>query len=186
MAWLAAFDLDVVRALAAWRTPALDWLALGLSAAGFYGLVWMGLALVRAALVSTSSARMAVVRVVLAVLLAHLAASTVVKPLAARDRPFVTHSDISVVGPMSRGYAFPSGHAAVAGAGAVALTLMWPGAALAWWALALVTMAARVYLGVHYPSDVIAGALLGAACGWLATGGARCYTARPVALGVPR
>ena len=182
---ITSIDLAIVRGLAAWRMPALDALALALSGAGFWGLVWMAVAVLRAAVVRTAPVRMAVLRVVLAVVIANTAA-TVVKPLIGRDRPFVAHPELTVVGPRAHGQSFPSGHATVAAAGAVALTLLWPGAAVAWWTLAILTMAARVYLGVHYPTDVLGGAMLGIACAWLATGGARCYTARPVTLGVPR
>jgi undecaprenyl-diphosphatase len=186
MGAVAALDLAIVRALAGWRTGALDSVAIALTVAGVYGIVWLGLALVRASLVRTPSVRMALLRVVCAVLIADVVSGVLMKPLFARERPFVAHAEVTTVGHRSTSPSFPSGHATIAAAGAVALSLMWPELAVAWWVLALATMAARVYMGMHYPTDVIGGALVGLACGWLATGGARCYTARPVTLGVPR
>ena len=56
----------------------------------------------------------------------------------------------------------PSGHAATAAAGAVALGMLVPRARLAAYALALAICVSRVYLGVHFAGDVVAGALLGA------------------------
>ncbi len=64
-------------------------------------------------------------------------------------------------------FSFPSGHTAVAFAAAVALAGAGSGLGLVVALLAGGIAVSRVYLGAHYPLDVAAGALLGAACGWI-------------------
>jgi membrane-associated phospholipid phosphatase len=91
-----------------------------------------------------------------------------VTPLAANvtkrlvDRPRPSHELIQATGS-----SFPSGHAAYAGATAVALVLLFtrPGHRRIWWAAAALVIAgmawSRTYLEVHWLSDVVAGAALG-------------------------
>jgi membrane-associated phospholipid phosphatase len=88
------------------------------------------------------------------------AASAIVKALVDRPRPTF---DPLVDLPASA--SFPSGHATTAFAAAVACAVLIP--RLKWPALTLATLVAvsRVYLGVHYVFDVVAGALLGTAVG---------------------
>ncbi|MCI0385531.1 phosphatase PAP2 family protein [Streptomyces sp. CNQ085] len=66
-------------------------------------------------------------------------------------------------------WSFPSNHATIAAAAAVTVVLVWR--AMAWLVLPLAVLTAfsRVFLGVHYPHDVAAGALLGTAAVLLAT-----------------
>jgi len=63
---------------------------------------------------------------------------------------------------------FPSGHAALAAMGAVIVGYAYPRSRPALVVLVLLVMLSRVYLGLHYPTDVLAGAMLGAAVGWIA------------------
>lgn len=79
----------------------------------------------------------------------------------ARPRPYATHPGLLVLAHRSSDPSFPSDHATMAGAAAVGLLLVsWRLGAIA--ALAAVAMAgARVYIAAHYPSDVLAGLLLG-------------------------
>ncbi|MBA4863938.1 phosphatase PAP2 family protein [Streptomyces sp. PSKA54] len=60
-------------------------------------------------------------------------------------------------------WSFPSNHASIAGAAAVALTLAWRGLARLAFPMALLMAYSRVFVGVHYPHDVLVGLLLGAA-----------------------
>jgi len=64
-------------------------------------------------------------------------------------------------------YSFPSGHATFAWALAVVLAAKEPRFKYLFFLLAFLISLSRIYLGVHYPSDVIAGSFLGIMIGWL-------------------
>ncbi|MEV4944102.1 phosphatase PAP2 family protein [Streptomyces sp. NPDC053755] len=69
--------------------------------------------------------------------------------------------------PPTGDWSFPSNHAAIAGAGAVALALSWRGLGLLTLPMALLMALSRVFVGVHYPHDVTVGLLLGGAIAWV-------------------
>jgi membrane-associated phospholipid phosphatase len=73
--------------------------------------------------------------------------------------------DVDVLVGGTVGGAMPSGHAATAFAGAVVLWRLLDRWGPALFALAVAVSVSRVYVGVHYPSDVVVGAALGAAFG---------------------
>ena len=79
----------------------------------------------------------------------------------ARERPFITHDQVEcAAAPLDR-YSFPSGHTMHAVAFAILFSAYLPFLAWLMVPFAMLVAASRVVLGLHYPSDVIAGALLG-------------------------
>lgn len=99
---------------------------------------------------------------------ATVAETYILKYAVNRPRPYVTHPDLK---PLSeeRTRSFPSGHTSSAFSIATSLSLNYPKwyvivPAYAW---ASATGYSRMYLGVHYPSDVFAGAVLGSGTAWL-------------------
>ncbi|MEX0605399.1 MAG: phosphatase PAP2 family protein [Marinobacter sp.] len=88
-----------------------------------------------------------------------------------RERPFISFPSINCgIPPLDR-YSFPSGHTLHAVCFNTVLALMAPTMALALLPFTLSVAASRVVLGLHYPSDVAAGALIGASLGLGATVG---------------
>ncbi|HET6830017.1 MAG TPA: phosphatase PAP2 family protein [Solirubrobacterales bacterium] len=86
-----------------------------------------------------------------------------VKATVGRERPVLEgHPPL---GPAPSKLSFPSAHAATSVAGAVALGRVAPRARLPLYGLAALICAGRPYLGMHYPSDVLAGAVVGWAIG---------------------
>ena len=85
-----------------------------------------------------------------------------------RERPFVTYPDINHIKPEDS-YSFPSGHTSTAFALATSVTIAYPKWYVATPAYLWASSAAysRMHFGVHYPSDVIAGALIGSGSAWL-------------------
>ena len=85
-----------------------------------------------------------------------------------RARPPLADSSIVAVGLLPASASFPSGHAATAFAAAVAVGIVHPRLRRPLLALAAVVAVSRVYLGVHFLTDVVVGSLLGAAIGAVA------------------
>jgi diacylglycerol kinase family enzyme/membrane-associated phospholipid phosphatase len=87
--------------------------------------------------------------------------NVVLKRVFRRRRPFIAFVKARVIGPRPRDFSFPSGHAAAGFAGAVLLSMFAPAWAPIFFLFALAVSFSRIYLGVHYPSDVAMGAFSG-------------------------
>jgi undecaprenyl-diphosphatase len=92
-------------------------------------------------------------------------AVTVLKDTFDRVRPPIADPTIAAVGLLPDSASFPSGHSATAFAAAVAVGLVHPRLRWPLLALAAAVAVSRVYLGVHFLTDVVVGTLLGAAIG---------------------
>jgi undecaprenyl-diphosphatase len=89
-----------------------------------------------------------------------------IKSHAVRERPYITHSAIECASaPLDR-YSFPSGHTLHAVCFTLMLTSYLPEWAAPLVALATLIALSRVVLGLHYPTDVAAGAALGGLLGF--------------------
>ena len=95
-----------------------------------------------------------------------VACNLLLKPLVGRVRPFVYNPDVVLLIAPPGDASFPSGHTAASFAAVFALKTagspLWKPALV----LAVLIAFSRLYLYVHWPSDVLGGALLGAAVGW--------------------
>lgn len=160
MEWLYRFDMEVFRAVhVGWHSPALDVVFLVFS--------YLGLGQVEAlfaiALLFRRDTRYYTLPMVLTVLASSFSAQ-IPKHLLDRERP----SRLAFAHPQEAWVAnsFPSGHTTSAFAFAfmaLFLTMGTKRAWVGWWCLAFAVMVgiSRIYRGVHWPSDVIAGICFG-------------------------
>ena len=146
------------------RNGVMDWLANMLSYMGHAGLVWIAICII---LLFFKRTRAAGLIALLAMGLGYLLGDMVIKPLVQRPRPFMTedarnlflNAELFVHRPS--GFSFPSGHSCAATA---FLTVMFTkNKAIGWIFLlpVLLMLFSRCYGYVHFPTDVLCGALLG-------------------------
>lgn len=93
--------------------------------------------------------------------------SRIIKPAFSRVRPSHALIDARVIVPDNGGASFPSSHAANMFAAAFLLSRFYARRTLLWYAVAVLVAYSRVYVGVHYPSDVVAGACVGIGIAWV-------------------
>src|SRR5262245_7628457 len=127
------------------------------------GVVWYSLMLLLPFIYGARGLEVAAV--MLATGAVNLAMYKFLKHTFVRERPFIRHAGISLAGaPLDR-YSFPSGHTLHAVAFTWQAVAAFPETGIVLIPLAMAIAASRVVLGLHYPTDVLVGALIGATSG---------------------
>ena len=154
--------LDMIQNL---RTPIGDVVVPLITRLGDAGIVWIILTVLLLIIPKTRKTGV----IMMAALLADvLLCNVVIKNLVARTRPFDVNTAVQLLVAKPRDYSFPSGHTAASFASVTALYLagekkLWKIALV----LAVLIAFSRLYLYVHYPTDVLGGIITGAIAGYI-------------------
>ena len=144
------------------RAPWLDWMMLGFTQIG-NGIF----AMVIAFIVFLGANHLLAYELVLGTLTLWLVVD-LIKVLFHRTRPYIKLNNIRIVGSRASGHSFPSGHTSQS---FFLVTLMLhyyhvgASVAIVMYAIALLVGITRIYVGMHYPRDVLGGAILGTSWG---------------------
>ena len=140
------------------HTPFLDEVMKGITFLGESGWFWI---LVAVLLFCQKRTRKIGLAVALSLAVGLLLGNIILKPLIARQRPCWLDGSIPLLIASPRDFSFPSGHTLASFEGAVSIFLYRRDWGL--WALALAVLIAfsRLYLFVHFPTDVLAGIAVG-------------------------
>ncbi len=151
-------ELSILHALQGLHTEWLNSFMIFVSALGDNGLVWIALSL---AFLVVPGTRRRGLNMLLALAFSFLVGNLILKNLIARPRPFTVDTQVTLLIPVPSEYSFPSGHTLSSFTAAVTLFLyhrLWGFAACI---LASLIAFSRMYLFVHYPTDILGGILLG-------------------------
>lgn len=164
-------DIDILRAFNSPDELPSDGFFRAVSDANIYVTTGVPVTMAVAGLIGHNDELLRNAAVVAAGSVVNIGITYALKYTVRRDRPFETYPDIvnKTGQPYDKDPSFPSGHTSSAFAAATGLSLTYP----EWYVIAPSYLYAgtvaysRMHLGVHYPSDVLAGALIGSGCAWL-------------------
>ena len=158
-------EFQILDALQTIHNPVLDTIMCAITRLGDAGIIWILLCIVLLVLPKTRKSGV----ILMAALLVDLViCNGILKPLVHRIRPFDVKTGIELLVNRPTDYSFPSGHTAASFASVMALYLA--GEKKLWiptLVLAVLIAFSRLYLYVHYPTDVLGGIAVGAAAGAL-------------------
>ena len=148
------------------RTEVLDSFFLGLTrVAGSYGQLWL---IIAALLLIFKGTRRAGISVVIAYMAVYLLGQIILKQLISRPRPCQIDQAFALLVARPSSSSFPSTHSAWAFGAATAIFMRHRKLGLAAYAVAALIAFSRLYMFLHFPTDVLFGAAMGMALGVLA------------------
>lgn len=151
-------ELQFLYMLQEWHTPVLDKIMVFITNLGNAGTFWICLGLVLAIVPKT---RKCGICMLLAMALTFILGNLILKNVVARPRPFTIATEVGLKIPRPGEYSFPSGHTMNAFSGATSIFLFYKKPGVVALVLATAIAFSRMYLFVHYPTDILAGMILG-------------------------
>lgn len=153
--------LDLIQRI---RTPIGDYVMCFITNLGNAGMIWILFAVVLLLLPRT---RKSGAVMIMALILDVILCNGILKNVFARARPCDVNTAVQLLVPRPDDYSFPSGHTAASFAAVSALFFagekkIWKPALM----LAVLIAFSRLYLYVHYPTDILGGILVGTVCGY--------------------
>ncbi len=140
------------------RTPFLTPIMVFSSKLGNAGFIWIFTGLL---LLVSKKTRRGGFDLLICLIAAYIVNDLVIKPLVARPRPYDTIEALQILVKPLSSYSLPSGHTNFSFAAATALTLAYGKRGALAYIPAVLIAVSRCYVGVHYPTDVLLGMLVG-------------------------
>ena len=154
-------EIQILNWLQSLHTPILDKIMQLITHLGDMGIIWIILTIVMLLIPKTRKSG-----VIMAAAL--ILCNVILKNLIARVRPYDVNTAVQVLVAKPKDFSFPSGHTAASFASVTALYLtgekkLWKPAL----ALAILIAFSRMYLYVHYPTDILGGVIFGSLSAWI-------------------
>ena len=166
---MTGMELKILDWLQTIRTPIGDALMCFITSLGNVGAIWIVLAVV---LIAIPKTRKSGIIVAAALIIDAALCSGILKNVFCRIRPFDVNTAVQVLITKPRDFSFPSGHTSASFAAATALYLAKERKLFATTVvLACLIAFSRMYLYVHYPTDIFGGVIFGSLSAWI---GYRC------------
>ncbi len=161
------WEFSVLNALQAVHMPVLDAFFKTVTSLGDHGWFFIVLAL---ALCCFKKTRTCGLCMLAGMAVGALIANAALKPLVARARPCWINDTVKLLIENPTDYSFPSGHSQVSFVSAASIYRSHKRWGIAAYVLAVLIAVSRLYLYVHFPTDVLAGALIGIVTGTIVSG----------------
>ena len=158
-------EIQILNWLQGLHTPVLDKIMCFITHLGDAGIIWIVFTIV---LLLIPKTRKSGVIMAAALIVDVLLCNVLLKNLVARIRPYDVNPIVQILVAKPKDFSFPSGHTAASFASVAALYLagekkFWKPALV----LAILLAFSRMYLYVHYPTDILGGIIFGILSGWI-------------------
>lgn len=151
-------ELEFLHMLQGWHTDWLDAVMVFVTKLGDAGLLWIGIGLILAIIPKT---RKCGILVLISMAVSFLLGNLILKNLIGRARPFHVDNSVTLLIPEPSEYSFPSGHTLNGFTASVMIFLHYKKPGILAIIFAALIAFSRMYLFVHYPTDIIGGIALG-------------------------